>query len=328
MPTKNLFVLIFFFCFASAALHAETTCQQLIRLKQTIYGFKPSELNDSLKNLKSAELDEFWSAAKAHPADAALCLKSLIENEEKDQYFCFDAASLLVRLDTTDRYLPSVIAGLKKCNLRDLQLVSYLEICCYLAFRGKDIGELAENFISTPGASVYLEQHVITLDAIDASIFMFNLMDEAVAERILTSAILHGNSIARHNASVLLNLMATDSGDRLIDSLSDQKFLADSTKRLIKEERKSLKNKSAGTISRSKIMESLDDAPYNMEKEFFGFAGNDNLIASACKVLSKNDLDKVREARKKSTPGLSDEALHEYYTLSSIIRTIRNENGK
>ncbi len=79
------------------------------------------------------------------------------------------------------------------------------------------------------------------------------------------------------------------------------------------------------TISRNKILESLADAPYNFEKEFFGFAGNEDLICSACKQLTLQDLAIVREARQKALPGLSDEALHEYFALSKILMTLRNK---
>ena len=146
--TTILFILTTYISFG------QTTCDSLNLLKKNVYGFKPSDLSDSLKNLKSEELDIFWKTAKNNPTDATKCLQILIENETKDSYFCFDASSLLLRLDTSTKYLPTVIAGLKKCNLEDLQLSAYLQICFYLGYKGQDIGELTTNLISIPNARI------------------------------------------------------------------------------------------------------------------------------------------------------------------------------
>lgn len=320
---KKTFVIIFLL-FSSISI-SQITCDSLILLKKKIYGFKPSELTDTLKSLKNNDLDLFWKTARNNPKEASLCLKALIENERADSYFCFDASSLLIRLDSTDTYLPTVIEGLKKCELDDLQLSSYLEICFFLNYKKQDVTELATKLISVPDAKVFLSRHFITLNAIDASIFLFNNMPTETAERCLISAIEKDNPTARHNAAVLLNLMATDSGDKFLDSLIEKKQLDKSTIQFIMKDRKTFTINPKGSESRSKILESLNDVPYNFEKEFFGFSGNEKLIGSACKQLSKQDINKIRSARQKTTLGLSDEALHEYFALTTILMTVRNK---
>jgi hypothetical protein len=319
------FALSILFLLINFPSFSQTTCDSLIMLKNKVYGFKPSELSDSLKNLKNEDLDLFWNTAHNNPKDAALCLQTLIKSETKDLYFCYDASALLLQLDTTDKYFQTVIDGLTKCNLEDLQLEPYLNICFYLGLKGKDIQELATKLISSPNASVYLTNHVITLSAIDASIFLFNTMQTSTAETVLTSAIMNGNPTAKHNSAVLLNLLATDYGDSLISSLIEKKQLADSTIKFIKHDRETFIIKPKGSESRSKVLEALNDIPYNLEKNFFGIAGNDNLIGSACKQLTRQDIEKVRSARQKSTPGLSDEALYEYFALTTILMTVRNK---
>ena len=93
---------------------AQSTCDSLKMMKESIYGFEPSALSDSLKEIKSEELDRFWEMAKNNPIESSKCLQVLIEEETKDSFFCFDASSLLLRLDTTNKYLPTVVSGLKK----------------------------------------------------------------------------------------------------------------------------------------------------------------------------------------------------------------------
>ena len=304
---------------------AQTTCDSLILLKKKVYGFKPSELTDTLKSLKSIELDLFWKTAKNNPKVASSCLKNLIENETNDSYFCFDASSLLVRLDSTDTYLPTVIKGLNKCELNDLQLSSYLEICFYLNYHKQDVSELATKLISVPNANVFLSKHFITLSAIDASIFLFNNIPTEAAEKCLISAVESGNTTAKHNAAVILNLLATDSGDKFLNNLIENKQLDPLTIEFIKKDRKSFLVKPKGSESRTKILESLNDEPYNFEKEFYGFSGNEKLIGSACKQLNKQDIEKIRAARQKTTSTLSDEALHEYFALTTILMTVRDK---
>jgi len=321
--TRNIFTI--FLLLISGSAFSQMTCDSLILLKNKVYGFKPSQLTDSLKNGKNNDLDLFWNTAHNNPKAAAPCLQTMIENENKDQYFCYDASMLLLQLDTTGKYHQTVIDGLKKCDLEELQLEPYLQICFYLGKKGFDVSDLAVKLISAPNASVYLTEHVITLSAIDASIFLFNSMPTETAEKVLTTAILNGNSTAKHNASVLLNLLSTDSGDSLLNALMEKKQLADSTIQFIRKDRKTFIIKPKGSASRAKILESLNDAPYNMEKEFFGFAGTDDLIGSACKQLTKQDIDKIRKARANSTPGLSDEALHEYFALTTILMTVRDK---
>ena len=324
---KNLMkrIITIIFILISSISISQTTCDSLLLLKKKVYGFKPSELTDTLKSLKNNDLNLFWRTAKNNPKEASPCLKTLIENETKDSYFCFDASSLLVRLDSTNTYLPTVINGLKNCNLEDLQLSSYLEICFYLNYKKQDVTELATKLISVPDAKIFLSKHFITLSAIDASIFLFNNMPTDVAEKCLKSTIESGNPTAKHNAAVLLNLLATDSGDEFLNSLIEKKELEASTIQFIIKDRKAFIIKPKGSVSRAKILEYLNDVPYNFEKEFFGFSGNDKLISSACKQLNKQDIEKIRNARQKTTPGLSDEALHEYFALTTILMTVRDK---
>lgn len=304
---------------------SQTTCDSLVLLKKKVYGFKPSDLTDTLKSLKNNDLDLFWNTARHNPNEASQCLKTLIENETTDSYFCFDASSLLLRLDTTATYIPTVIKGLKKCDPSDLQLESYLKICFYLNYKKQDVSELATKLISVPDANIFLSDHFLTLSAIDASLFLFNNMPTETAEASLISAITNGNPTAKHNAAVVLNLMATDSGDQFLNALIEKKELDHSTIEFIMKDRKAFVIKPKGSESREKILEYLNDVPYNFEKEFFGFSGNEKLIASACKQLNKQDLDKIRSARQKTTPGLSDEALHEYFALTTILMTVRDK---
>ena len=53
-------------------------------------------------------------------------------------------------------------------------------------------------------------------------------------------------------------------------------------------------------------------------------AGDKEFIQSAIALLQEEDLPALREARRKSIYGLSDEALHEYFALSRILLGVTN----
>ena len=102
--------------FCDSLSYGQRTCDSLILLKQKVYGFRPGNLSDSLRNLKNNDLDLFWNTAHNNPKEAAQCLKILIENERTDLYFCWDASALLSQLDTTDIYFQTIIEGLNKAK--------------------------------------------------------------------------------------------------------------------------------------------------------------------------------------------------------------------
>lgn len=322
----RILTLFSFFVICNLNTFSQTiTCERLTSLKRDVYGFKPSQLPDSLQKIKSKDLDAFWDIAQNNRADAAKCLKGLIKGETNDGFFCFDAATLLLQLDTTGVYLPTVAEGLNKADLEDIQLLSYLQICSFLGHKGIDIDDLTIKLLSLPNAKIYRPLNFIILNAIEASIFLINNMPTSRAESVLFTAIQTGNATAKHNATVVLNLLSTDKGDSLINTLQQKKQLEESTIEYIEQDRRNFIIKSNGLISRLKILESLEDMPYNIEKGFYGFARNEKLISSACKQLTEHDVDKIRLARQKSTQEISQEALNEYYALTKILMTVRNK---
>jgi hypothetical protein len=57
---------------------------------------------------------------------------------------------------------------------------------------------------------------------------------------------------------------------------------------------------------------------------FFGVSGKKRFIESAIASLNEQDLPAIREARRKSIQGISDEAFGEYFAYSQIIKGVIN----
>lgn len=301
----------------SVNTQAQDLCAKLAKLKQECYGFKPEKLSDSEREAKSAQLDKFWDLAKSDKQLSAPCLREMIIAENNDPYFCFDASSLLLSIDEGKESLEAVLAGVKKSDLRGLQFESYLQLSFYLGQKGLDVSLLAEKLISYPNAQIPLTAHAITLNAIDASLFLYNTISTEKAEQSLINTMTNGNETGRNNAAVVLNLISTNRGDSLINKLIAQKQLPDSVSKFILKDRESFAAKAdcKATLSREAALQKINSE------------GNDeeDYICAASKALKSTDADAVREARFKTIRGLSDEGLGRYFRLTALLMSIRHK---
>ena len=300
-------------------------CESIAQLKTKTYGFKPAGLSQKKKEEKNKQLNAFWDKVKTEGQPGLKCLQALILAEGSDTYFCWDASALLAHLDTSGASLEIVRQGLEKADLNDLQLEPYLQLSNALALKGINIENLTAKLLSLQDARVFLTAHVITLDAMEAAIFLVNTMPTDRAEQFLINLYSKGNEAAKKNAIPLLALLSTDAGDRFIDSLRRKSELDKQVDELIAGIKQDPKTNETGSQGREAVLTALNDLPYNLDKNFFGFAGNTDLISSALKNLGKEDIELLRLGRSKSTPSLSDEALSEYFTLSKILLYIRTK---
>ncbi|MGN6181965.1 MAG: hypothetical protein ACTHNW_22480 [Mucilaginibacter sp.] len=314
--------------FAVTPCSAQTICNKLHDMKQTYYGFSPHTLSTKQIDAKSAELDKFWNLAKTDKPVAAACLKDMILAEHNDPYFCFDAASLLLSIDEKGQYFDAVSEGMKKCDLNDLQLETYLKMAFYLGTKGQDISKLSEKLISEPNAKVFLTEHVITLNAADASLFLYNKMGTQNAETNLIHTLQNGNTTGRNNAALVLSLLSTAKGDSVLNVAITKKQLPDSIINNIKKEHELIKDqltKCDGSMSREEVLSGLKAYPGEPNQRYSEIAGDQSLVCSAFKSLKASDADVIRAARDRSTPGLSDEALYDYIVLSEILIYVRGK---
>jgi hypothetical protein len=313
MHRKLIFILAVLF---SINCSAQSICDSLKHLKQKYYGFKPFGYTEEQLKTKSAQLDKFWDLAMSHKDEAGPCLKDMVLAENNDSYFCFDAASLLVKIDE-DKYLDAALEGVKKSDLKDLQLEPYLDMVYFLGRKGKDISSLTEKLISYPNAQVPLTMHAIILSAPEASLFLYNTMGVPKAEQCLISSLSKGNPTARQNAAVVLTILSTTKGDSVINAMIANKQLADSTIQFVQKIRTvDMKSDCEGTLSRDELLNKLkSDMP--------DFTGSEAIACSAFKNLKTEDADLVRAARERVITGLSDESLERYVAATRILIAVR-----
>jgi len=315
--------------FFTLSVSAQSLCDKLHSLKNKYYGFSPNGMTSAQIEVKSADLDKFWDLAKTDKPAAAECIRDMIMTENNDPYFCFDAATLLLSIDDKGRYINAVAEGVRKCRLKDLQLETYLKVVHFLGKKGIDISQFTERLMSEPNATVFLTQHVITLSAADASLFLYNEMGTQKAEESLLEILKNGNPTGRANAAIVLSQLSTPKGDSVLKVLMTNKQLPDSITIAIQKEWESVKTEfekcNKGSMPREEVISRLKAYPGDIGSGDVEIAGNEELICSASKSLTSADAEVVRAARDRSTPGLSDEALYDYIVLSEILIYVRGK---
>jgi hypothetical protein len=307
---------------ASAAI--DSACVELQRDKSTIYGFHPSQISEKEREAKSAQMDRFWELVKSQGQPGIDCLKQLIVAEQQDGFFVFDAASLLLSLDTSTTSLEVVSSGIAKADLKDLDSSSYIRTTVFLLHRGMDITPLVEHYMTAPEVKGFVPLHAMTLDRETGALFMYGSMPILSADQSLIRMLNSKESSTRTAAAALLSLSLTEDSFNAIKAV-DRTALPESIRKSVEGSQKYQRIEDAGPTneSRAEVLKTLNRIP-KFGGDFWGVAGDKEFAQSAIALLQEEDLPVLRDARRKSIYGLSDEALHEYFALSRVLLGVIN----
>jgi hypothetical protein len=302
---------------ASAAI--DSACVELQKDKSTIYGFHPSQISQKEREAKSAQMDRFWESVKSQRPLGIDCLKQLIAAEQQDGFFAFDAASLLLSLDTSTTSLEVASSGIAKADLKDLDSSSYIRTTLFLLHKGIDITPLVEHYMTASEVKGFVPQHAMTLDRETGAVFMYGSMPSSSADQSLIRMLNSKESATRNAAVALLSLSLTEDSFNAIKAV-DRTALPEFIRKSVEWSQKYQRIEDAGPSkkSRTEVLQTLNRIP-KFGGDFWGVAGDKEFAQNAIERLQEEDLPVLREARRKSLYGLSDEALHEYLALSRIL---------
>lgn len=307
---------------ASAAM--ESACAELQKEKSDIYGFHPAHISQKERDAKSSQMDRFWESVKSQGSPGIDCLKQLIVAEQQDGYFVFDAASLLLSLDTSTASLEVAASGIAKADLKDLDSSSYIRTTLFLLHRGMDITPLVEHYMTAPEVKGFVPQHAMTLDRETGAVFMYGSMPSSLADQSLIWMLNSKESATKNAAVALLSLSLTEDSFKAIktvDRTSLPEFIRKSVEGIMKHQR--IEDAGPTKKSRAEVLQTLNRIP-KFGRDFWGVAGDKNFTQSAIALLQEEDLPALREARRKSIYSLSDEALHEYLALFRVLLGVIN----
>lgn len=302
----------------------ESVCAQLQKEKSDIYGFHPAQITQKERETKSAQMDRFWKSVKSQGPQGIDCLKQLIVAEQQDGYFVFDAASLLLSLDTSTTSLEVASLGIAKADLKDLDSSSYIRTTLFLFHRGMDITPLVEHYLMAPEVKGFVPQHAMTLDRETGAIFMYGSLPSSSADESLIRMLNSKESATKHAAVALLSLSLTEDSFKAIKAV-DRTSLPESIRKSVDGSLKRQRIEDAGPTkkSRTEVLQTINRIP-KFGGDFWGVAGDKEFTQSAITLLQEQDLPALREARRKSIYSLSDEALHEYFALTRVLLGVIN----
>jgi hypothetical protein len=173
-----------------------------------LYSFEPHKLTRAEIDAKSAQLDEFWSLAKANTKDTLPLLRKELEDASNSAFFFYDGSKLLLSLskDRSDQGL--ALRAIPKGDLRGIDHTDYLRTVHWLATNGFDTRDAAFRILAFPNFKAFIPQHVLTLGQNYALIYMLFPMDETVFADDLASRLASEREVESQK-SLLLALWYT-----------------------------------------------------------------------------------------------------------------------
>jgi hypothetical protein len=313
------------FTLAVAAPAAAAPCGDLEAAKQGTYGFRPSQLSPQAKDAKLRELDAFWARVKAGGPNGIDCLRAMIRADSSDGYFALNASMLLASLDRSPDSLAAVEVGLARTNLDEVDVASYVRMVIGLIHANRDVEKLAEKYLRHPRVDTRVAQHGgMLLDRDGGGIIMYGSLPPATADRYLAAALRLPEPYARATAAKLLALSLSEPALRALKAFP-WKGLGKDDRGIIEDFvlRQPPTASKPGTKTRQEVLAAAARVP-NYREDFWGFASNKDLEASAVLRLEAGDLESLREARRRSITGVSDEALGEYFAITRVMLGLVN----
>jgi hypothetical protein len=313
------------FTLAVAAPAAAAPCGDLAAAKQGTYGFRPSQLSPQAKDAKLRELDTFWDRVKAGGPNGVDCLRAMIRADSSDGYFALNASMLLASLDRSPDSLAAVEVGLARTNLDEVDVASYVRMVIGLIHANRDVEKLAEKYLRHPRVDTRVAQHGgMLLDRDGGGIIMYGSLPPATADRYLAASLRLPEPYARATAAKLLALSLSEPALRALKAFP-WKGLGKDDRGIIEDFvlRQSPTASKPGTKTRQEVLAAAARVP-NYREGFWGFASNKDLEASAVLRLEAGDLESLREARRRSITGVSDEALGEYFAITRVMLGLVN----
>jgi len=192
----------------AAALAQAPSAEDFHSRVVALYGFQPHTLQRDQLAAKSAQLDDFWSDAKANAAEVLPLLRAELANASNPGFFFYDGGKLLLSLSDQREDRALVLQSLPKADLQDIQSTDYLVTIHWFARNGFDTREAALRILAYPEFKAFIPQHVLTLGQDYSLIYMLFPMRDIPFENDL-AARLATERDTRSQKSLLLALWYT-----------------------------------------------------------------------------------------------------------------------
>ena len=339
----------------------QASCASVDALKAKVYTFRPSALSETTRAAKAREMDEFWNLVRSRK-DGSTCLQQLLVNEKDDAFFLFDGAELLANLDQGAPATPIVVTSVRRAPIAEIDAGAYVSLAIRLARGGADISTLAERFLEHPAEQVSVPAHALNIHRTFGALLLFGILPAERADVVLTTALESGQPRVRETAATLLSLLMTEGGLKALKQSPRVGELSADVRTAIERTRSLSGYKlppGAPAFTREQVLEHLRllprteaeyaaaqarEAKYQAQlpssapvetlfrhmaegPPFTSIAGHSRFNLSAAATLTAADLPTLREWRRQSVRGLSDETLGDFMTFTAIVNSVISRLG-
>ncbi len=339
------------------------TCESLRTAKGSVYGFHLSQLNETQIEAKSKEMESFWKQAESAGPQGVSCVRGMLQDEKIDHYFQFDAAAWLFLRDKSPATLTLIRDSIAQADFQETDPANYLSLALELSLAGVDIHTLAARLLRYPNALIQISEHAMDLDADTSALFLYGSMPSAEATRWLLQELQAPELYVRSAAAHLLAEQMTEESYRALsrwDGLSkiEEEFRRNDIQAIMKYQAPNEAGLVHPKFSRQEVLRIIAGLP-RTRKEFdermstkgaefdkqmrekkptqeeltkavadgepiYGIANHTTFINSAIATLQAEDLEAVREARRRSLYDVSDESLEEYLAFTRVMIGMMN----
>ncbi|HEY1483883.1 MAG TPA: hypothetical protein VGF19_14220 [Candidatus Acidoferrum sp.] len=337
----------------------QESCDGLRAEKTKTYGFHPAQMSETDIEAKSKELNAFWKNVQNAGPEGASCLKGMLAEEKTDHNFQFDAGSMLFQLDPAPENLILIRDSIGQTDFQETDPAAYLALALALSQNGVDIQGLAARLLRFPNAVIHIPEHSLDLDSDTAALFLYGSMPVDQADKALTKELSAPEPVIRSTAAHLLGEQLNEESFRTLskwDGLGkvEEDFRRNDIQAVMKYQAPTPAELAAKPkFTREQVLKSISQLPHT-RKEFddlmatkgaefdkqmrdmkatqeqiskavaegepvYGIANRTAFMASAVATLKAEDLEALREARKKALLNISDESLDEYLAFTQVM---------
>jgi hypothetical protein len=334
-----------------------TTCDTLRAAKSKVYGFRPTQLNESQIDAKGKEIDAFWKLVHSVGSDGVSCVRSMLRAETTDNFFQFEAASFLYQEDRLPETLLLVRGSIAPADFQESDPANYLSLAVALAQQGVDIGPLAARLLRYPNAVIRVPEQGLELDSDTAALFLYGSMKPSVATKpLIPNCRRQSPSCVPAPAICLLSSspkkVFAPSAAGMACARLRRNFAADITA-IMKYQQPNQADFAHPRFSREQVLQTITSLP-RFSAEFtdvmgkkgaqfdncmrdskatqeqistaisegepiYGIANHTAFMNSAVVTLQPGDFELLRTARRKALFNVSDQSLEEYLAFTQVM---------
>jgi hypothetical protein len=304
---------------------AQDTCAKVNQAKAQTYGFHPGTLTKAEREQKSSQMDAFWNLVQSYGKRGLACVRQLMANEPADTFFLFDGASLLAKFDKSGASDSAILDGIVRSNMQDVAPDGYISLCLQLSKRDVDIGRAADKYIHAENVTVYLPQHgAYKLDRVRGAILLYGSMKPELIDKHLIPELSSSEHDVREVAALVLSQNLTEESFRALAALGAMENFSEETRESARyvQTPHHVEVVKPSKYTRQEMLNKLAQLP-KMDEDI-DEAEDKALDNSIFATFTLEDLDALRNGRRRMIVGVSNESVEGYAEMSRILLNLIN----